>query len=96
MKTDAELDGDLAIELIEAGLGLDNAAQEAVRLIREIIRREIAKAKEEHELTIHCVKLPLVGNQSELSVTIAHARNGIVTECVYTPYIGRKVSDLPT
>ena len=46
MKTDADLDGDLAIELIEAGLGLDNAAQEAVRLIREIIRREIAKAKE--------------------------------------------------
>ena len=49
MKTDADLDGDLAMELVEcsASGGLDTtAAQEAVRLIREIIRRKIAKAKE--------------------------------------------------
>ena len=44
MKTDAELDGDLAMELVESHIGHEQAAIEAVKLIREMIRREIWKA----------------------------------------------------
>jgi hypothetical protein len=45
-KADAELDGDLAMELVEVKQGHETAAVEAVKIIREMIRREIQKAKE--------------------------------------------------
>ena len=45
-KTDAELDGDLAMELVELsahGQGGSGASVEAVKIIREMIRREIVR-----------------------------------------------------
>lgn len=41
MKPDKDLDGDLAMELVEISVGNQSAAQEAVRLIREMIQREV-------------------------------------------------------
>lgn len=46
MKPDKDLDGDLAMELVELaahGAGGQGCAMEIVRIIREMIRQEIAK-----------------------------------------------------
>ena len=41
MKPNKDLDGDLSMELVEISVGNPSAAQEAVRLIREMIRQEV-------------------------------------------------------